>query len=128
MVHIRFLNPTNSHPERINKQDKKIASTLDYRDINFPMKARDYEIVEERFNINVNVSGYENKVFQLYVSKKLNEQVLNVLLISNEDNSHCVFIKDCNRLMYSEVKTKKSTQKTLLCVLFTEFYYQRNIK
>ena len=33
------------------------------------MKARDYEIVEERFNINVNVFGYKNKVFLLYVSK-----------------------------------------------------------
>ena len=21
--HVRFINPTNSHPERINKQDKK---------------------------------------------------------------------------------------------------------
>ena len=87
MCHIRFLNPTNSHPERINKQDKKIASTLDYSGIIFPMKARDYEIVEERFNINVNVFGYENKVFPLYVSKKLNEQVLNVLLISNGEDS-----------------------------------------
>ena len=28
--HIRFINPANSHPERINKEDKKIASTLDY--------------------------------------------------------------------------------------------------
>ena len=35
------------------------------------MKARDYEIVEERFNINVNVFGYENRVFLLYVSKKI---------------------------------------------------------
>ena len=68
--HIRFINPTNSHPERINKQDQKIASTLDYRGINFPMKARDYEIVEERFNINVNVSGYENRVFPLSASIK----------------------------------------------------------
>ena len=109
--HIRFLNPTNSHPERINKQDKKIASTLDYRGINFPMKARDYEIVEERFNINVNVFGYQNKVFPLYVSKKSNEQVLNVLLISNEEKSHYVFIKDFNRLMYSEVKTKNQHKK-----------------
>ena len=48
------------------------------------MKARDYEIVEERFNINVNVFGYENRVFSLYVSKKCNEQVLNLLLINNE--------------------------------------------
>ena len=41
------------------------------------MKARDYEIVKERFNINVNVFGYENKVFPLYGSKKSNEKVLN---------------------------------------------------
>ena len=109
--HIRLLNPTNSHPERINKEDKKIASTLDYRGINFPMKARDYEVVEERFGINVNVFGYENKAFPLYVSKILNEQVLNVLLISNKEKSHYVFIKDFNKLMYSEVKTKDAYKK-----------------
>ena len=51
------------------------------------MKERDYEIFEERFNINVNVFGYQNKVFLLHVSKKLNEQVLNVLLISNGEDS-----------------------------------------
>ena len=109
--HVRLLNPQNKYSDRINKQDKKIAETLDYRGINFPMKARDYEIVEERFNINVNVFGYENKVFPLYVSKKSNEQVLNVLLISNEEKSHYVFIKDFNRLMYSEVKTKNQHKK-----------------
>ena len=70
------------------------------------MKARDYEIIEERFNINVNVFGYENNVFPLYISKTSDEQVLNVLLISNEEKSHSVFIKDFNRLMYSQVKTK----------------------
>ena len=111
MCHIRSLNPTNSHPKRIIKEDKKIASTLDYRGINFPMKARDYEIVEERFNINVNVFGYENKVFPQYVSRKFNKQVLNVLLISNEEKLHYVFIKDFNRLMYSEVKTKNQHKK-----------------
>ena len=75
------------------------------------MKARDYEIVEEIFNINVNVFGYENKVFSLHVSKISNEQVLNVLLISNDGKSHYVYIKDFNRLMYSEVKTKNVHKK-----------------
>ena len=70
------------------------------------MKPRDYEIVEEIFNINVNVFGYENKVFSLRVSKISNEQVLNVLLISNDGKSHYVYIKDFNRLVYSKVKTK----------------------
>ena len=31
------------------------------------MKTHDYEIIEERFEINVIVFGYENKVFPLYV-------------------------------------------------------------
>ena len=76
------------------------------------METRDDEIVEERFNINVNVLGYENRVFLLYVSKKFNEEVLNVLLIKNENNeSHYVFIKDFNRLMYSQVKTKNVHKK-----------------
>ena len=114
--HIRFINPANSHPERINKQDKKIASTLDYRGINFPMQARDYEIIEERFNINVNVFGYENRVFALYVSKKLNEEILNVLLISNEKKSHYVFIKDFNRLMYSKTKHKDRKHFCMSCL------------
>ena len=80
------------------------------------MKARDYEIVEERFNINVNVFGYENKVFPLYVSKKSNEQVLNVLLISSEEKSHYVFIKDFNRLMYPRTKHQHKKHFCMLCL------------
>ena len=109
--HVRFLNPQNKRPDRINKIDKEIASTLDYRGINFPMKASDYEVTEERFEINVNVFGYENKVFPSYVSKKSNERVLNVLLISNEEKSRYVFIKDFNRLMCSKTKTKNGHKR-----------------
>ena len=118
--HVRFINAQNKDPERIKKQDKKIASTLDYKGINFPMKASDYEMIKERFKINVNVFCYENRVFPLYVSKKSNEQVLNVLLISNEENSHYVYIKDFNRLMYS--RTKHKEKKAFLNVMFTKFY------
>ena len=114
--HIIFINPTNSHPERIKKQDKKIASTLDYKGIKFPLKARDYEIVEERFNINVNVFGYENKVFTLYILKKSNEQVLNVLLISKEEKPHYLFFKDFNRLMYSKTKHKDTKHVCMSCL------------
>ena len=38
--HVRFINLTNIYPETINKKDKEIEATLDYRGINFPMKAR----------------------------------------------------------------------------------------
>ena len=51
------------------------------------------------------------KFFHYLFQKKSNEQVLNVLLISSEEKSHYVFIKDFNRLMFSEVKTKNAHKK-----------------
>ena len=80
------------------------------------MKARDYEIIEERFNINVKVFGYENRVFPLYLSKKSNKQELNVLLISNEEKSHYVFIKNFNRLMYSKTKHQHKKHFCISCL------------
>ena len=41
---IRLINPQNKNAERTNQQDKKIASTLDYSGIDFPMKTHDYEL------------------------------------------------------------------------------------
>ena len=35
--HVRLINNTNSHPERIKKQDKTIAANLNYSDIEFPL-------------------------------------------------------------------------------------------
>ena len=44
--------------------------------------------------------------FSLYMfQKKSNEQVLNILLISNKEKSHYVLIKDFNQLMYSKKAT-----------------------
>ena len=109
--HIILINPTDSHPERINKQDKKIASSLDYSGIDFPMKIHDYELVEERFEMNVNVFCYENKVYPIYISKRSNTQLLNVLLITSEEISHYVFIEDFDRFMYSKAKAKNQHKK-----------------
>ena len=53
---------------------------MDYSGIDFSMKTHDYESAEKRFEMNVNVFCYENKVYPIYISKKSNTQVLNVLL------------------------------------------------
>ena len=55
--HARLINPTNSHPERINKQDKNIASNLNYSDIVFTLDINDYKKTEDRFQIQVNAFG-----------------------------------------------------------------------
>ena len=38
--HVRHINPSKEHPERILKTDKKIAEKLDYDGIEFPVQAK----------------------------------------------------------------------------------------
>ena len=114
--HVRLINPTNSHPERINKQDKNIAANLNYSDIAFPLDINDYEKNEDRFQMQVNVFGYEHKVYPLHISKKPYNQTLNLLLITEKDKSHYVFIKDFNRLMFSRTKHKDKKHYCMSCL------------
>ena len=39
--HVRHINPSKEHPERIKKTDKKIAEKLDYDRIEFPVQEKD---------------------------------------------------------------------------------------
>ena len=109
--HVRLLNPTNSHPERIKKLNKKIAEQLDYSGINFPAKEKNYPIFDQRFSINLNIFYYNKRVYPLHISEQHNERVLKVLLLSDEEKSHYVFIKDFNRMMCSQTGTKNHHKK-----------------
>ena len=61
------------------------------------------------------VFGYENKVYPLNISKKSYDQTLNLLLNTEKDKSHCVFIKDFNRLMFSRTKHKDKKHYSMSC-------------
>ena len=74
--HVRMLNSQNRNAERVNKQDKKIAANLNYSGIEFPLDFNVYEKIEDRFQMQVNAFGYENKVYPLYISKKSYDQTL----------------------------------------------------
>ena len=66
--------------------------------------------------MNVNVFGYENKVYPLYVSKMSHTQALNLLLMTQESRSLYVFIKDFNKLMYSNTKHKDRKHYCMHCL------------
>ena len=104
------------------KKIKKIASTSDYPGIDFPMKTDDYELVDKRLQMNVNVFCYENNIYPIHISKNSNTHVSNVLLLINEEKSHYVFIKDLDELMYSKTKTKNQTKN-----FFVRFIYKMSL-
>ena len=113
---VRLINPANSHPERINKQDKRVAANLNDSDIEFPLDINNYELIENRFEMNMNVFGYENEVYPLYISTKSHSETLNLLLITQENKSHYVLIKDFNRLMYSKTKDQNKKHHCMSCL------------
>ena len=114
--HIRFINPQNRNAERINKEDKKIAANLNYSDIVFQLDIYDYEKIEDGFQMQVNIIGYKNKEYPLYISRKPYDQTLNLLLITEKDKSHSVFIKDFSRLMFSRTKHKDKKHYFMSCL------------
>ena len=50
----------------------------------FPLDINDHEKIEGRFQMQVNIFGYENKVYPLYISKESDDQTLNLLLITEQ--------------------------------------------
>ena len=82
----------------------------------FPLDINDYKKIEDRFQMQVNVFGYENKVYALYISRKSYNQRLNLLSITEKGKSHHVFIKDFNRLMFSRTKHKDKKHYCMSCL------------
>ena len=98
--HVRHINPSKEHPGRIKKVGKKIAEKLDYDGIEFPVKGKDFDKIEIKSNICINMFGYENGlVFPIYVSSQKFEDSMDLLLLIDGDRSHYVYIKDFNRFV-----------------------------
>ena len=105
--YFRHNNPSNDHPERILKNDKKVIEKLDCNEIEFLVQEKDFSKIEVKKNIRINVFGYENKlVFPVYISNQIFEDSMDLLLLTDNDKSHYVYIKYFNRFMFHKAKNK----------------------
>ena len=105
--HVRHINPSKEHPERILKNDKKVAEELNYNGIKFPVQEKDFNKIEIKNNICINVFGYENRlVFPIYISDQKFKDSMGLLLLIDNDKSHYVYIKDFDRYMFHKTKNK----------------------
>ena len=102
-----MVNPTNKYPERVKKEDKEMIEKLDYSGIEFPISKKDYNKIEKKNEIRVNVFGYENKQpFPIHISKEDFKMELNLLLLDSDGKKRYVLIKDFNSFMFKQTKHK----------------------
>ena len=77
------------------------------------MQEKDFNKIEVKSNICINVFGYENGlVFQIYLSDQKFEYSTDLLLLIDYDKSYYVYIKDFDRFMFHKTKNKN---KKWLC-------------
>ena len=115
--HIRYLNPQNKDPQRIKKSDKAYLEKLDYSEIQFPVSIKQYNKIEKKNAIRINVFGYEDKQpYPIYISKEKHEDHMELLLITKDENKHYVLIKDFNKFMFNQTKHKERKHFCMHCL------------
>ena len=75
--------------------------------LSFLQKKKDFNKIEVKNDVCINVFGYENMlVFPNYVSNQKFEDSIDLLLLTDDNKSHYVYIKDFNRFMFHKTKNK----------------------
>ena len=94
-----------------------MINNLDYVGIAFPVSKKDIAKIERQSNICVNVSCYENELtYPVYLSDQKFRDSMDLLLVSDENKSHYVYIKDFNRFMCNKTKTKNKKYFFICCL------------
>ena len=124
--HARHVNLVKIHPERITREDKKLANDLNYDGIEFPVREKDFSKIEKKNNICINVFCYENKlVFPIHISNENFQKSIDLLLVIDGNKSHYVYINDFNNdLCFTKrkIKTKNTFVKVVYSALLVKMY------
>ena len=106
--------------KKVLKTDKKIAEELNYDEIEFPVQEKDFNKIEVKNDICMNVFSHENRlVFPICISDQKFKDSMDLLLLADNDKSHYVYIENFNRYMFH--KTKNKNKKRFSKKLFTVF-------
>ena len=105
--HVRHINSSKEHPERILKIDKQIVKKLNCDKTKFPVQEKDFNKIKMMNSVCINVSAHKNKfVFPIYVSDQNFRNSMDLLFLKNDNNSHFVYIKHFVRFMFHKTKNR----------------------
>ena len=110
---LRALNPTKSHPERVDKELKLKENTLNMEGIEYAVSLKDRDKFEKQNpSISIIVYGYKNKketgVYPLRISKNIDRKhIIRLMLIEKNGVKHYTWVKNQSALLASQVSNHK---------------------
>ena len=106
--------PREKNPQRLNGEMRKNSERLNWKGIDFPTPLTQITRFEKQNPYSINVYGYtRTSVYPLRISKHENEQCINLILLSNNENQHYCWIKNMSALVASQ--TDKHKGKKHVC-------------
>ena len=72
--------------------------------ITYPVAVKDVPKFEKQNDISVNVFGYEDGYYPLYISRDQKERHVNLLFLEDRGKTHYCLIKNINGMLYSQTK------------------------
>ena len=102
---LAYLYEANHNRQRIEHYIP-YETELNMNGIVYPVAVKDVSKFEKQNNISVNVFGYEEGCYLLYISRNQKEKHVNLLLIEKGGKTHYCLITDLNKMLYSQTKYK----------------------
>ena len=94
-----------------------MVNDLDYKGIKFPVSKKDFGNIEKKNNICINVFYYGNKlVYPVHISNEKFQNCMNLLMITYENKSHYVCIKDLTDLC--AIRRKVGIKNTFASIVY----------
>ena len=118
----RALNPTNNHPERVDKELMEKENTLNMEGIEYPVSLEDIDRFEKQNpDISITVLSFneKDKVHPLRVSEHVYNRKVNIilLLIERDGVKHYCLVKNSSRLLSKQTSAhKKGTHICFRCL------------
>ena len=104
------MNPVKIHPERITREDKKLANDVTYDIVEFCVREKDFSKIGKKNSICINVFCYQTKLtFPIYVADQKFENSMDLLPETDGGKSYYVYIKNFDQLMFHKTKNKSKT-------------------
>ena len=123
--HVKYINPLKEHQERITKEDKKLVKDLDYDEIYFLVQENNFSKIEKKNNICINIFCYEDwLVFQKHISDQKFENSMSLLVVTDDDKSHYVYMNDFDRFWFHK---KKNKNKKWFCRSYLQCFSDKNV-
>ena len=117
----------------MTKRVIEASNNFNWEGINFPTPIDKIHIFEKNNpEYGINVLGYNGKeVYPARISKKYagttSHKIINLLLITNEDNSHYMWLKNVSRLLTPQA-SKHHSKRHFCLRCFNHFYFEKSLK